>query len=86
MEKDASLISIVKNTHILMPVNGYKVVRSLLENNYVDNFSMEIYIQDAVNFIYSLNHKFDVIYFDPFSKNIIVKCGAMICSASCIRF
>ena len=68
MEKDASLISIVKNTHILMPVNGYKVVRSLLDNNYVDNFSMEIYIQDAVNFIYSLNHKFDVIYFDPFSK------------------
>ena len=65
VEKDASLISIVKNTHILMPVNGYKVVRSLLDNNYVDNFSMEIYIQDAVNFIYSLNHKFDVIYFDP---------------------
>ena len=68
VEKDASLISIVKNTHILMPVNGYKVVRSLLDNNYVDNFSMEIYIQDAVNFIYSLNHKFDFIYFDPFSK------------------
>lgn len=68
VEKDATLINIVKNTHILMPSNGYKVVRSLLDNKRADNFSMELYIQDAVDFIYSLNHKFDVIYFDPFSK------------------
>ena len=68
VEKDATLIYIVKNTNILMPANGYKVVRSLLDNQRADNFSMELYIQDAVDFIYSLNHKFDVIYFDPFSK------------------
>lgn len=68
VEKDATLINIVKNTNILMPANGYKVVRSLLDNQRADNFSMELYIQDAVDFIYSLNHKFDVIYFDPFSK------------------
>ena len=68
VEKDAALINIVKNTHILMPANGYKVVCSLLDNKLADNFSMELYIQDAVDFIYSLNHKFDVIYFDPFSK------------------
>ena len=68
VEKDATLINIVKNTHILMPANGYKVVRSLLDNKRADNFSMELYIQDAVDFIYSLNHKFDIIYFDPFSK------------------
>ena len=51
VEKDATLINIVKNTHILMPSNGYKVVRSLLDNKRADNFSMELYIQDAVDFI-----------------------------------
>ncbi len=68
VEKDSSLINIVKNTHILMPVNGYKLLRNLLNNNIYNNFSLELYIQDAVDFIYSLNHKFDIIYFDPFSK------------------
>ena len=51
-----------------MPVKGYKLLRNLLNNNIYNNFSLELYIQDAVDFIYSLNHKFDVIYFDPFSK------------------
>ena len=68
VEKDSSLINIVKNTHILMPVNGYKLLRNLLNNNIYNNFSLELYIQNAVDFIYSLNHKFDIIYFDPFSK------------------
>lgn len=68
VEKDASLLHIVKNTHILMPNAGYKVLRKLLNNGKYNNFSLEYYIQDAVEFIYSLNHKFDVIYFDPFSK------------------
>ena len=68
VEKDSSLINIVKNTYILMPVNGYKLLRNLLNNNIYNNFSLELYIQDAVDFIYSLNHKFDIIYFDPFSK------------------
>lgn len=68
VEKDASLLHIVKNTHILMPNAGYKVLRELLQNGKYNNFSLEYYIQDAVEFIYSLNHKFDVIYFDPFSK------------------
>ncbi len=68
VEKDYSLINIVKNTNILMPVKGYNIVRKLLNNNIYNNFSMELYIQDAVEFIYSLNHKFDIIYFDPFSK------------------
>lgn len=68
VEKDSSLINIVKNTHILMPVKGYKLLRNLLNNNIYNNFSLELYIQDAVDFIYSLNHKFDIIYFDPFSK------------------
>ena len=68
VEKDSSLINIVKNTHILMPVNGYKLLRNLLNNNIYNNFSLELYIQEAVDFIYSLNHKFDIIYFDPFSK------------------
>ena len=68
VEKDSSLINIVKNTNILMPVKGYKLLRNLLNNNIYNNFSLELYIQDAVDFIYSLNHKFDIIYFDPFSK------------------
>lgn len=68
VEKDASLLHIVKNTHILIPNAGYKVLRKLLNNGKYNNFSLEYYIQDAVEFIYSLNHKFDVIYFDPFSK------------------
>lgn len=68
VEKDASLLHIVKNTHILMPNIGYKVLRKLINNGIYNNFSLEYYIQDAVEFIYSLNHKFDVIYFDPFSK------------------
>ena len=68
VEKDASLLHIVKNTHILMPNAGYKVLRELISNGIYNNFSLEYYIQDAVEFIYSLNHKFDIIYFDPFSK------------------
>lgn len=70
VEKDESLINIVKKTNILMPIRGYNIVRHLLNNNIINNFSLELYIQDAVNFIYSLNnkHKFDIIYFDPFSK------------------
>ncbi len=68
VEKDYSLINIVKNTQILMPAKGYGILRNLLNKNSYNNFSMELYIEDAVNFIYSLNHSFDVIYFDPFSK------------------
>ncbi len=68
VEKDVSLINIVKNINILMPNTGYKILKNLLHNNTYNNFSLELYIQDAISFIYSLDYKFDVIYFDPFSK------------------
>lgn len=68
VEKDYSLINIVKNTEILMPVKGYGVLKRVLKDSVYNNFSMELYIQDAVEFIYSLDQKFDIIYFDPFSR------------------
>lgn len=68
VEKDYSLINIVKNMDILMPVKGYGVLKKVLNDSVYNNFSMELYIQDAVEFIYSLEQKFDVIYFDPFSR------------------
>lgn len=68
VEKDYSLINIVKNMDILMPVKGYGVLKKVLSDSVYNNFSMELYIQDAVEFIYSLEQKFDVIYFDPFSR------------------
>lgn len=68
VEKDYSLINIVKNMDILMPVKGYGVLKKVLSDSIYNNFSMELYIQDAVEFIYSLEQKFDVIYFDPFSR------------------
>ena len=95
VEKDYSLINLVKNLDFLFPSIGYKKVQheltkiyssygniysnhkdfniqkhnSIIENkDFYRNLSMELYIQDAVEFIYSLNSTFDVIYFDPFSK------------------
>ncbi len=68
VEKDESLINIIKNTHILMPNKGYKILKHLLDNQVYNNFSLSLHIQNAIDFIYSLNYKFDVIYFDPFSK------------------
>lgn len=68
VEKDYNLTHLVHNTNILMPVKGYSVLRKLLKTGSHKNYSLELYIQDAVDFIYSLNSKFDIIYFDPFSK------------------
>ena len=67
VEKDYSLINIVNNTPILFPLSGYDIVRRVFKKPY-KNFSLELYIQDAVSLIYSLKGTFDVIYFDPFSK------------------
>ena len=67
VEKDYNLIDIVKKTQILMPVKGYKILRHALNNPY-KNISLELYIRDAIDFIYDLKGQFDVIYFDPFSK------------------
>lgn len=95
VEKDYSLINLVKNLEFLFPNLGYKKVQHeltkiyssygnihsnhnnreinkhnmLIENkDFYSNLSLELYIQDAVEFIYSLNTPFDIIYFDPFSK------------------
>ena len=68
VELDYSLLNLVNNMQILFPYNGYNILRQCLKNGYYKNISLDLHIRNAVDFIVALNGKFDVIYFDPFSK------------------
>ena len=68
VELDPHLIEIVKSLYILSPVKSYSIVRELLTNGSHKNYSLELYISDLRDILYNLSGKFDIIYFDPFSK------------------
>jgi chorismate dehydratase len=68
LEIDKSVVEIVRKTYLLWPVDAYKILRNLIEKNDINNLSLNIIYGDATNTITSLKDKFDVIYFDPFSK------------------
>ena len=68
VELDPHLIEIVQILYILSPVNSYSILRKLINNGSYKNYSLELYISDLRNILYNLSGKFDIIYFDPFSK------------------
>ena len=68
VEKDARLPLLVAGTTLLFPRRGYAALREAMKTGRSGNFSLELYINDALNFIKSVSGKFNVIYFDPFSK------------------
>jgi chorismate dehydratase len=68
IEKDHTIIEIVKKLIFLWPVYGYKVLRLLLQNGKYENYSMDLKICDARNFILNTEEQYDIIFFDPFSK------------------
>lgn len=68
VEKDPTLVNIVKNASFLFPYEGYRVLRELLRCGRYGNITLELYICDALHFINFLSGKFHAIYFDPFSE------------------
>lgn len=68
VELDNTLPNLVSNIPILLPYNGYEILRKAVKDGCYKNFSLELYFDNAVDFIMKLSKPFDVIYFDPFSK------------------
>lgn len=68
VELDPHLIEIVKSLYILSPINSYSILKNLLNNGFYKNYSLELYISDLRDILYNLTGKFDIIFFDPFSK------------------
>ncbi|MCX8083568.1 MAG: MnmC family methyltransferase [Calditerrivibrio sp.] len=69
LEKDKELINIVYNLEILWPVNGFKILKKLIKNGEYDKYYFDLRYGDAVTEILKETDSYDVIYFDPFSKN-----------------
>lgn len=69
LEIDRELPEIVKENLIFFPYKGYEILRKLLKSTVEDNFSLNIHFGDASKTIFKINKKFDVIFFDPFSKS-----------------
>ncbi len=68
LEIDRNVVELVKKTYFFWPVEAYKVLRQVLKNNTHNQISLEILIGDAVQIVQNIHKKFDIIYFDPFSK------------------
>ena len=68
VELDYSLPYLVSQMPALFPCVGYNIIRKALKDGMCGNFSMELHLMNALKFIKELSGKFDVIYFDPFSK------------------
>lgn len=68
LEIDKEVVDIVMNSLILFPKEGYEILKILTDRGYYKNFSLEIIYGDASKTISNLKDRFDVIYFDPFSK------------------
>lgn len=69
IEKDPDLFEIVKKLYILWPIEGFKILRKLIDNGIYKNYTLKVIIDDATKYIKTLKEKFDIIYYDPFSKN-----------------
>lgn len=69
LEKDPHMIEIVMSLEILWPIKGYKILRELIKKGVYKNYSLEIILGDATHYLNRTNDKFDIIFFDPFSKS-----------------
>ncbi|MDY6820352.1 MAG: MnmC family methyltransferase [Deferribacterota bacterium] len=68
IEKDASLLEIIKKSYFLWPYEGFDLLRKLITQKKHENIYLELYIQDICDFIKNCNLTFDIIFFDPFSS------------------
>lgn len=68
VEKDTALAPLVAGLEFMWPPAGYRILRECLKNGRSGRFSMELWHRDAQKFLYEISGKFDVIYFDPFSR------------------
>lgn len=67
IEKDESLIKLIKTYNILWPKKGYSILKKLIDNKSYKNYNLFLIIDDFYRAIKYINCKFDIIYFDPFS-------------------
>jgi chorismate dehydratase len=68
LEIDSNVVELVKNTYYLWPVEAYKILRNALKDGNCQHFFLDIIFGDATQTINNIKNKFDIIYFDPFSK------------------
>lgn len=68
LEKDHSLVQLIRNTASLCPADGYNILRKLLYEGEFNRYGLELVFGDAVNSIEAIKAPFDIVYFDPFSK------------------
>lgn len=69
LEIDIEVVELVKNSFILFPYSGYLLLKNLITSKRKDNFCLEIIYGDASKTLFNLRDRFDVIFFDPFSKS-----------------
>lgn len=69
LEIDYQVVQLVKDSLILFPKTGYEILKILVDKGFYDKFSLEIIYGDASKTMFNLNEKFDIVYFDPFSKS-----------------
>lgn len=69
LEKDKSLIHFVNKSYFLWPVDGYKILRKLIETGVYQKIHLKLNLCDAVEYLMRSNDKFDIIYYDPFSRS-----------------
>jgi len=69
LEIDKEVVELVKNSLILFPYTGYSLLKNLITSQRKDNFLLDIVYGDASKTLFNLKNKFDIIFFDPFSKS-----------------
>ncbi|WP_188020345.1 tRNA (5-methylaminomethyl-2-thiouridine)(34)-methyltransferase MnmD [Deferribacter autotrophicus] len=69
IEKDPTLIELVKGYPLFWPKRGYDYLRKLLDDVTYKNYQLYIILDDFFRAVQYINIQFDVIYFDPFSKS-----------------
>jgi len=67
IEKDESLIDLIKDYDIFWPKTGYSILKKLLKNKSFKNYNLYLILDDFFRAIKFLSIPFDIIYFDPFS-------------------
>ncbi|MGA1845661.1 tRNA (5-methylaminomethyl-2-thiouridine)(34)-methyltransferase MnmD [Deferribacter abyssi] len=68
IEKDNTLINLIKEFPLFWPKKGYDYLRKLLDSITYNNYQLYMILDDFFRAVRYINVKFDVIYFDPFSK------------------
>lgn len=75
VEKQSSLFNTIRNNRWLWPQRGYNILRKLIDDGQYGNIRLDIAIGDAASILERLPMTFDVVYFDPFGKRKIRRCG-----------